>query len=310
MLFVRGVYVAAAGAGAGQRMARPYLGRENHRCAVAVVDVTIHGHGAGDLALMVHALDGHRHIVNHAEALAMVRMRVMKSAADIAGYAIAQRQIGGKNRSPGRQPERLHQLRRVRHLHLQFFLRGERSGLELLHVFARVHQQDVFIQRRLGCDEVLRLRQPAFQQPLVDQPVFCAGKNMRADGQVVVVGINSLKGSAIPDKGNASPLLPQSPGPARICVRDCRHWQFSPPRLNILGYFWSEVHRGPRHVTRNIHPDSRHHQSGWDCLRPDRCVWNAEGKAARRHDRTLSGHHRPHQRHRLRLSLRPPSAFA
>src|SRR5690348_5639584 len=104
VLLVSGMDIALARAGAGQRMPRPDLGRENYGCAVAVVYVAVDGHRPRNLAFMVHPLDGDCDIVNHTKTLAVVGMGVVKTAADVARHAITQRQVSGQNRSAGRQP--------------------------------------------------------------------------------------------------------------------------------------------------------------------------------------------------------------
>ena len=50
--------------------------------AVALVNIAIHRHGSADLVIALQTTDRHRNIVDHAEALAMIGMRVMKSSAD------------------------------------------------------------------------------------------------------------------------------------------------------------------------------------------------------------------------------------
>src|ERR1041385_3454373 len=62
-----------------------------------------------------------------------------------------------------------------------------------MHIFTRMHQQDIFILRRLGRDEITRLCQTTFQQPLVNHPVFLRRKNMRADGQIVIVAVDKFE---------------------------------------------------------------------------------------------------------------------
>src|SRR5260221_4723483 len=136
MVFMGGMDVMLTGAGARQRMPRLDSGWKNHGRAVAVVHITIHGHGPCDLALLMHALDGNRDIMNHAETFAMVRKRVMESAADIAGHAVLERQVRGQNRAPGGEPECPDQFGRVWDLHLLLFLGRKRSGLQFLYVFA------------------------------------------------------------------------------------------------------------------------------------------------------------------------------
>src|ERR1051326_1553781 len=75
MVLVFRMNVAAAGAGARQWMARPDLRRKNYRRAITVMHVTIHRHCPRKFPFLVHALDRHGHIVNHAETFAMIRKR-------------------------------------------------------------------------------------------------------------------------------------------------------------------------------------------------------------------------------------------
>src|SRR5207302_6247064 len=77
VVFMLGMNVAAAGAGARQRMAGPDFRRKNYCRAIAVMHVAIHRHGAIELAFLVHAFNGDSYIVNHAEALAMIGHGVM-----------------------------------------------------------------------------------------------------------------------------------------------------------------------------------------------------------------------------------------
>jgi len=65
--------------------------------AIALVDVAVYGHGAGDSVIALHAPDGDGHIVNHAEAFAVVGKRMMESATDVEGDVILQSIIGGQN---------------------------------------------------------------------------------------------------------------------------------------------------------------------------------------------------------------------
>ena len=62
-----------------------------------MVHVAIHGHRACDLFITLHAANGDGHIVNHAEAFAVVREGMMKSAADIKCHPILQSIISREN---------------------------------------------------------------------------------------------------------------------------------------------------------------------------------------------------------------------
>ena len=64
--------------------------------------IAIHRHGRANLAIALHASNGNRNIVNHAEAFTVVRKRVMKSSANIHRHAVLQRILRGKNRAARR----------------------------------------------------------------------------------------------------------------------------------------------------------------------------------------------------------------
>src|SRR5207248_11284378 len=99
------------------------LTAENRSRAITVVNVAINGHGTLDFALALHAANRDRDIMDHAEAFTVVREGMMKSAADVECHTVPQRQLSRPNRSSGRQPERIHQFRRIWKLHLHFFFR-------------------------------------------------------------------------------------------------------------------------------------------------------------------------------------------
>ena len=69
--------------------------------------VAVDGHGGANLVVALHAADGDRHIVDHAESLAMVGEGMVESSAnadaDFVGQGLARREDG----SPGREPEGL-----------------------------------------------------------------------------------------------------------------------------------------------------------------------------------------------------------
>ena len=69
--------------------------REDSGGAVAVVDVGINHHGAGDLFAGLQGANCHGYIVDSAEAFAVARVRVVKAAADVAAEAVLQGAFGG-----------------------------------------------------------------------------------------------------------------------------------------------------------------------------------------------------------------------
>src|SRR5947209_2415977 len=118
-------------AGTWQGLSGTRLRRKDSRSSVAVMDIAIHGHCALQPAFLVHPPDGHRHIMDHAEAFSMIGKSVVKTSGNVHAQSPAQGQISGQNGTSGGEPEGLDQFRRVRNLHLHFFQRRERAGLQL-----------------------------------------------------------------------------------------------------------------------------------------------------------------------------------
>src|SRR5437879_2188162 len=116
--------------------------RENRCCAIAVMNIAVHGHRSANLAVALHAANCHRHVMNHAESFAMVWKCVMKSSADVDCHPVFQCLLCGQNGAARSEPKRVHQLGRVRNLKLQLLMRGQGSGLELVHILWRVDEQN------------------------------------------------------------------------------------------------------------------------------------------------------------------------
>ena len=109
------------------------------------MNVAVHGHGAGDPVIALHAANGDGHVVDHAEAFAVVGEGMMKSAADIEGNSIVERIIGGKDGTSGGEPEGAHQFGRVGNFKEEFLPRGKGAGLKFLHVLRSMDKQHVLI---------------------------------------------------------------------------------------------------------------------------------------------------------------------
>ena len=71
--------------------------RKNGRRAVALVDVAIHRHGALDGLVFLQAANADGKIVEHAEALAVVRVGVVKSSAHVDRCSLLERQSPRQN---------------------------------------------------------------------------------------------------------------------------------------------------------------------------------------------------------------------
>src|SRR5579863_1226923 len=80
--------------------------------AVPLMDVRVDDHGRLNRARSLQMADRDGHVVNHAEALAMSRVSMMKTAANIAGPPIRQGASSREDRSAGREPACLDQLGR------------------------------------------------------------------------------------------------------------------------------------------------------------------------------------------------------
>ena len=152
------------------------------------------------------AANGDREIVNHAEALAVLREGVMKSAADIDADTVAERALGRQDRAARVQQEGIHDLRRVRNLHLQLFPRAESAFHQLVDVMRRMHQGDVRLAGGLRRDEVALVRGPLLQQAFANPEKLVGAKNVFPDRQIVLLAIDQFEGQ----HGPAFPISPNS----------------------------------------------------------------------------------------------------
>ena len=80
-----------------------------------------------DRAVKLEVANRHSHVVDRAEAFAVVRASVVKAAADIGRPAVCQRSLPRQNRTARRQPHRLHQFLRIRNLQTQSFAIAQRA---------------------------------------------------------------------------------------------------------------------------------------------------------------------------------------
>src|ERR1700728_2453484 len=77
---------------------------KNYRRSIPLVHVRIDHHGSLDHVLRLQPPDRDRHVVDHAESLAMIGTRVMKSPANIRRKTVGQRPSPCQNGSARRQP--------------------------------------------------------------------------------------------------------------------------------------------------------------------------------------------------------------
>src|SRR5206468_9145238 len=64
---------------------------EDGRRAIALMNIAVHGHRSSNFVVALHSADRNRHVVNHAEAFAMVWESMVKSSANIYRHASFQR---------------------------------------------------------------------------------------------------------------------------------------------------------------------------------------------------------------------------
>src|SRR3982074_622388 len=101
--------------------------RKNRRRAVAMMHVAIDSHRSANLAVSLHAANGHCHIVDHAESFAVVGKCMVKTSANVDGNAVSQSLACGQNRSSCRQPESRYKIARVRDFKFRLLARAQRT---------------------------------------------------------------------------------------------------------------------------------------------------------------------------------------
>src|SRR5882724_5018823 len=167
---------------------------KNVRRAVSVMHVRVHDHRFVNHFIRLQSPDSHRHVMNRAESLSMVRKCVVKSAAQIASKSVAQRKLARQNRSARRQPHGPRQFRRIRHLQFHNFARRQRSVLQFSDPLPRVHAQQIRVRSFLRQNEIFR-RGDLFPQKLqLNQSEFLRRKNVRTKVQIIVGVINNFEG--------------------------------------------------------------------------------------------------------------------
>ena len=109
---------------------------------------------------MLHAANRYRHVVDHAEAFAVIGESVVESATNVDAHSIRQSMLRSQNRPSRGQPEGSNQFGRKGNFELHLLTGTERAGLELPNVLRSVDQEDVCVSSRLRVEEVCRHQQP------------------------------------------------------------------------------------------------------------------------------------------------------
>ena len=147
-----------------------------------------------DGAIALQAADGHGDIVDGAEALAVVREGVMESAAEVEAQTVFQSQARGQDGAAGGQPESFHHLARIGDLQAQNVLVAQGAVAQLGDPLGDVHQQDVFVRGGGRLDEILGRGETRADQAVVQPAVFLGGEDVRAEVQVVALGVDQAEG--------------------------------------------------------------------------------------------------------------------
>src|SRR5580704_9090825 len=73
--------------------------------AIAVVDVCVDDHGAGDFVAGLKSTDGNGYIVDGAEPFAVAGIGVVEAAADVAAEAVLESRFSGEDGAAGCEPK-------------------------------------------------------------------------------------------------------------------------------------------------------------------------------------------------------------
>src|SRR5579864_5150122 len=79
--------------------------------AVAVVNVAVNNHGAGDFPLALQFADGNRDVVDSAKTFAMIRKSMVEAAADVERHTLIEGQAAGERSATRGEPERARHFR-------------------------------------------------------------------------------------------------------------------------------------------------------------------------------------------------------
>src|SRR5437868_2776874 len=185
----------------GCRKARQWLrfrslGRKDRGGPVTMMHVAINRHGPPDATELLHFADGDSDVMNHAKALAVIRISVVESAADVEADSIGECALRSQDGSARGKPEGPDQLRRIWQFHLHLFMRAQSSMRQALDVSAAVYQANIIVRGRSRLDKVSIVSFAGFDQPVVNHPVLLGWEDMCAYRQVVVLAVNKAERQA------------------------------------------------------------------------------------------------------------------
>lgn len=167
---------------------------EDKGSAVSLVNVAIDGHCPLDSTAFLHGSYGDGDVINHAEALAVIRESVVKATSNVDAYTILQRSFCRQDGPSRVQHKGVNNLWRVGNFHLQLFSSAEATLHQLVDVMRGVHQGDIGFTRRFGDDEIDGVSDALLKQTLLDEAVLVGAKDMLTDRKEILVAVYQLKG--------------------------------------------------------------------------------------------------------------------
>ena len=162
--------------------------------AIAVVDVGVHDHGAGDFVAGLQRANGDGYIVDGAEAFAVAGICVVKAAAEVAAEAVLQGGLGGCDCAAGCQPECADEFGGIGDFQFHLIARGQCAGFELLDPVFGVDAEDIGVGCGFGAEEVARFSDAFVQEFVVDEAKFFGGKDVGAEIEVVALVVDEFEG--------------------------------------------------------------------------------------------------------------------
>jgi hypothetical protein len=131
-------------------------------------------------------------IVEDTEPLAMIRIRVMESTADVQSDAMIQGEARGIDGPANASGGGIEELRGPRQLQPHLVERAEAIITTLQIVVLCMHCEDFFRARLLGFDEILELGAVLVDQTLADELILSGREYVQANVDMVAGGVDVL----------------------------------------------------------------------------------------------------------------------
>ena len=143
---------------------------------------------------------GHGDVVEKAKALAMVGEGVVEAAADMHSEPRFDGLAGGHDRPADRKEGKTDELGGITDLKGFEFRGAQAARLDVLEIARAVDEQDVFVRRRPGPEEILLFRTHG-KEVLINEPVFLEREDMLAGlDHPVLVAEDELERKTLTEK--------------------------------------------------------------------------------------------------------------